>query len=111
MKSARNWPSILYWGGIRGENKGKMRFCWKLCWSVALALGGVLQVNAGGSGLNVVVVVNQSSSNSVELGNYYCEKRQVPPQNLLRPTWTGGNGTWTKTDFAVAPVASRNSNY
>jgi uncharacterized protein (TIGR03790 family) len=59
----------------------------------------VLQVNAGGSGLNVVVVVNQSSSNSVELGNYYCEKRQVPPQNLLRTTWTGGNGTWTKTDF------------
>jgi uncharacterized protein (TIGR03790 family) len=54
---------------------------------------------AGGSGLNVVVVVNQSSSNSVQLGNYYCEKRQVPPQNLLRVSWAGGNVEWPTTDF------------
>jgi uncharacterized protein (TIGR03790 family) len=57
------------------------------------------QVYGGGSGLNVVVVVNQSSSNSVELGNYYCEKRQVPPQNVLRTTWTGGNDGWLESDF------------
>jgi uncharacterized protein (TIGR03790 family) len=57
---------------------------------------------AGGSGLNVVVVVNQNSTNSVELGNYYCEQRQVPPQNLLRTTnWTGGNVEWTTNDFAT----------
>ena len=49
--------------------------------------------------MNVVVVVNQSSSNSVELGNYYCEKRQVPPQNVLRTTWTGGNDGWLESDF------------
>ena len=54
---------------------------------------------AGGSGLNVVVVVNQNSTNSVQLGNYYCEKRQVPPQNVLRTTWTGGNVSWQKSDF------------
>ena len=54
---------------------------------------------AGGSGLNVVVVVNQSSTNSVQLGNYYCEKRQVPPQNVLRTTWTGSNISWSKSDF------------
>ena len=55
---------------------------------------------AGGSGLNVVVVVNQNSTNSVQLGNYYCEKRGVPPQNLLRITnWTGGNVQWTTSDF------------
>ncbi len=54
---------------------------------------------AGGSGLNVVVVVNQNSSNSVQLGNYYCEKRQVPPQNVLRTSWTGGNVSWQKSDF------------
>ena len=54
---------------------------------------------AGGSGLNVVVVVNQNSTNSVQLGNYYCEKRQVPPQNVLRTSWTGGNVSWQKSDF------------
>ena len=54
---------------------------------------------AGGSGLNVAVVVNQSSTNSIQLGNYYCEKRQVPPQNLLRTTWPGGNVSWQKSDF------------
>jgi uncharacterized protein (TIGR03790 family) len=72
---------------------------WKMYWSVLLALGIARQVYAGGSGLNVAVVVNQSSSNSVELGNYYCEKRQVPPQNVLRTTWTGGNTQWTTNDF------------
>src|ERR1051326_2490192 len=76
-----------------------MKFCWKLCWSVIFFLGVGSRAYAGGSGLNVVVVVNQSSSNSVELGNYYCEKRQVPPQNVLRTSWTGGNISWTKTDF------------
>ncbi|MDB6017423.1 MAG: hypothetical protein JWR19_1912 [Pedosphaera sp.] len=54
---------------------------------------------AGGSGLNVVVVVNQNSSNSVQLGNYYCEQRQVPPQNVLRVNWPGDNVLWTNTDF------------
>ena len=55
---------------------------------------------AGGSGLNVVVVVNQNSSNSVLLGNYYCERRGVPPQNMLRLTnWFGGRVVWTNTDF------------
>jgi uncharacterized protein (TIGR03790 family) len=54
---------------------------------------------AGGSGLNVVVVVNQNSTNSVQLGNYYCEKRGVPPQNLLRINWTGNNIDWTRANF------------
>ena len=38
---------------------------------------------AGGSGLNVIVVVNQNSTNSVQLGNNYCEQRGVPPQNFV----------------------------
>ncbi len=54
---------------------------------------------AGGSGLNLVIVVNQSSSNSVQLGNYYREVRQVPPQNFLRINWTGGNTLWTLAEF------------
>src|SRR6266850_5573982 len=53
----------------------------------------------GGSGLNTIVVVNQSSSNSVEIGNYYCERRQVPPENLLRINWPGGNISWTNSEF------------
>lgn len=55
---------------------------------------------AGGSGLNVVVVVNQNSTNSVQLGNDYCEQRGVPPQNFLRVTgWTGGAILWSQSDF------------
>lgn len=54
---------------------------------------------AGGSGLNVVVVVNQNSTNSIQLGNYYCEKRGVPPQNLLRISWPGDNINWTRTNL------------
>jgi uncharacterized protein (TIGR03790 family) len=60
-----------------------------------------VQVWAGGGGLNVVVVVNQQSTNSVQVGNYYCELRQVPPQNLLRINWTGGNGSWSEADFTT----------
>jgi uncharacterized protein (TIGR03790 family) len=54
---------------------------------------------AGGNGLNVLVIVNQASTNSVQLGNYYMERRQIPPQNLVRTTWTGGNIDWSVTDL------------
>jgi len=63
---------------------------------------GLTGVFAGGSGLNVVVVVNQTSSNSVELGNYYCERRGVPPQNLLRINWTGSATDWTRANLDAA---------
>lgn len=61
-------------------------------WSGSLALGG-------GSGLNAVVVINQASSNSVAAGNYYCERRRVPPQNVLRIAWAGGNVEWSLQQF------------
>src|ERR1022692_4437426 len=64
-----------------------------LLWALSPGLWG------GGSGLNVVVVVNQNSTNSVQLGNYYCEKRQVPPQNVLRASWPGGNIQWLRSDL------------
>lgn len=55
---------------------------------------------AGGSGLNVLVVVNPNSPNSLALGNYYCERRQIPPQNVLRlQNWTGGNLAWSRGEF------------
>src|SRR5262249_7361190 len=47
--------------------------------------------HAGGSGLNVAVVVNQASSNSVQLGNYFCERRGVAPFNLVGINWSGVN--------------------
>jgi uncharacterized protein (TIGR03790 family) len=57
---------------------------------------------AGGSGLNVIVVVNQHSTNSVQLANDYCELRGVPPQNVLRLTnWTGSNINWSPGDFTT----------
>jgi uncharacterized protein (TIGR03790 family) len=69
-------------------------------WLASLLIGiSTLQLWAGGSGLNVVVVVNQSSTNSVLLGNYYRAQRQVPPQNVLRINWTGARNEWTVNDF------------
>ena len=65
---------------------------------LCLPAGGLL---AGGSGLNVAVVVNQNSTNSVQLGNYYAERRQIPPQNYLRINWSGGNTEWVDTDFST----------
>ena len=70
---------------------------------------------AGGSGLNMIVVVNQNSPNSLQLGNDYCEQRGVPSQNLLRMTgWTNGSINWSPGDFQtnllnplLAMVASR----
>jgi uncharacterized protein (TIGR03790 family) len=60
----------------------------------------VVSLWAGGSGLNVIVVVNQNSANSVQLGNAYCELRGVPPQNLFRLTgWTNGAVQWSVADF------------
>ena len=67
---------------------------------MGLSIAGLCtQVLAGGSGLNVVVIVNQNSPDSVELGNYYCEQRGVPPQNLLRVNWAGGSVNWTRAEF------------
>lgn len=60
-------------------------------------LPGVLW--AGGSGLNVVVVANSASSNSLALANYYCERRQIPPQNVLRIDWTGSSVNWSGDQF------------
>jgi len=72
--------------------------------AVMLLMAGALLagqiVRAGGSGLNVIVVVNQNSTNSVQLGNEYCAQRGVPPQNVLRLTnWFGGAINWSPADF------------
>lgn len=66
---------------------------------LALSCALACHVQAGGSGLNTVVVINQNSADSRELGNYYCERRQVPPENVLRIIWPGGNTSWSSADF------------
>ncbi len=76
------------------------RFLAGLALVCLLCLPGAPVLGAGG-GLNVVVMVNQDSSESVQLGNYYCERRQVPPQNLLRINWAGPNTEWALPDFAT----------
>src|SRR5580658_3382371 len=64
------------------------------------AIAFTLPAWAGESGLNVVVVVNQNTTESIQLGNEYCQLRDVPPQNLFRMTgWTGGNIEWTQSQF------------
>jgi uncharacterized protein (TIGR03790 family) len=76
-----------------------MRFITRLL-SILAAVLAAGTLWAGGSGLNVIVVVNQNSTNSVQLGNDYCEQRGVPPQNLLRMTgWTNGAIEWSPNDF------------
>src|SRR5512140_860162 len=71
---------------------------WRMA-ALWLALGPVV-VLAGGSGINVIVVVNQNSPDSVQLGNLYSQLRGVPPDNFLRLTnWTGGRVQWTRLDF------------
>src|SRR5438046_505760 len=70
-----------------------------------LAFAVVRSSLGGGSGLNTVVVVNQLSGNSRELANYYCEKRQIPPENVLRIQWGGDNLLWSADDFQTKLVA------
>lgn len=75
------------------------RFHRRGLWGVLLNFALALKLHAGASGLNTVVVINQTSSNSCELGNYYCQQRQVPPQNVLYVNWTGGNTLWASNDL------------
>jgi len=63
-------------------------------WLLAVAFA---PAQAGGSGLNVAVVVNSHSADSMALGNYYRERRQLPPQNIVRISWTGSRTDWTRT--------------
>jgi hypothetical protein len=75
-----------------------MRYCLKPLFALLMLLSASRSF-AGGSGLNTVIVVNQASSNSLALANYYAERRQVPPQNIFRLTnWAGGNVFWDITD-------------
>ena len=64
-----------------------------------LVLVSPLRSVAGGSGLNVALVINQASSNSVMLGNYYAEVRSIPPENILRINWAGLATSWSLPEF------------
>ena len=90
--------STLYYLRNVGDNRPVSRSL--VAWLLVVLLGfAAPAIHAGGSGLNVVVVVNQHSPNSVELGNYYRERRNVPPQNVLRIIWTGPVTEWTLADY------------
>jgi uncharacterized protein (TIGR03790 family) len=71
----------------------------KIASTVILLCAAVARLFAGGSGLNVAVVVNTNSSDSLQLANYYCEKRVVPPQNVLRIGWNGSKLIWTRAEL------------
>jgi uncharacterized protein (TIGR03790 family) len=77
-----------------------MRLLSKLvCIPAAVATTGTIW--AGGSGLNVAVILNQNSTNSIQLANAYCEQRCVPPQNVLRlnSQFTGGSVSCSVDEF------------
>ena len=71
-------------------------------WSL-YCVGCVLacSLRAGGSGLNTVVIASRNSSDSCEVANYFCQRRSVPPENVLRINWPGGNISWSGSDFAT----------
>lgn len=68
-------------------------------WLATALIAG--KIWAGGSGYNVAIVVNQNSTNSLQLANAYCEARGVPPQNvvLLSYQWPGGAVSCSLNDF------------
>ncbi|NOS68822.1 MAG: TIGR03790 family protein [Verrucomicrobia bacterium] len=74
---------------------------WRLLFSGILLWSSLfgLHAYAGGSGLNTLVVINQNSPDSIELGNYFSERRRVPPENIVRISWPGGNTYWDSTQF------------
>jgi uncharacterized protein (TIGR03790 family) len=80
------------------------RVHWRIFGLILLCCVLGFRLYAGGSGLNTVVIINQASSNSCELGNYYCQQRQVPPQNVLYINWMGGNTLWTSNDLQTSLV-------
>jgi uncharacterized protein (TIGR03790 family) len=91
--------SIFSPTGLRKKVQG-IFVCHLWLFGLVMALSIPLKTRAGGSGLNVIVVANQNSGNSLQLANDYCERRGVPPQNLWRMTgWTNGSINWAQSDF------------
>jgi uncharacterized protein (TIGR03790 family) len=78
----------------------KMRLRLKLLFALgAASIAG--RIWADGSGLNIAVIINQNSANSIQLANAYCEQRCVPPQNVLRLSnqWSGGSVSCSVDEF------------
>jgi uncharacterized protein (TIGR03790 family) len=67
--------------------------------SLLLLVLGIVPLWAGESGLNTIVIINQASPDSLALGNYYCERRAIPPENVLKVNWTGSKTIWTDAEF------------
>ena len=86
------------------QPSGNLRLAFSAGCILRLAFLGVLLLfsplaKAGGSGLNVLVVANSASPDSLDLANYYLQRRQIPPQNLLLVRWTGGRISWNPVQF------------
>ncbi len=80
-------------------SRGLDRACVAICIGAAAWLSLAGAARAGGSGLSTVVVVNTASSNSLALGNYYAERRQIPPRQVLRIAWTGAPTSWSLAEY------------
>ena len=96
---------MLYRFGFQGEDESMKTWFRGLVW-LGFLISSAAGLHAGGSGLNVLLVVNQASTNSIQLGNYFAEQRQVPPQNTVRINWTGGNTNWNSDQFQTNLLAA-----
>ncbi len=106
MTTLAQHPGIL---PVIAQASQMLKLIRPMCVSILRCLCGVailLSLNqftssaqAGGSGLNTLVVINQNSSNSITVGNYFAERRNVPPENIVRISWPGGNISWDDTQF------------
>src|SRR5437870_2367586 len=61
---------------------GHMRLCqivFAIC-AVLLSVGQILAQSVD----NVVVVINEASPTSIEIGGYYAQRRTIPKENVIR---------------------------
>lgn len=91
-------PGLLYlrrafWNGVSVSDALSRALIWLVLYAFSVPVWG------GGSGLNVAIVANRSSSNSLALANYYREQREVPPQNVLYIDWPNTPVQWSRYDF------------
>src|SRR5258708_13333199 len=74
---------------------------WRGLATLLFILAVTTRIYGAGSGFNVGIVVNQNSTNSIQLANYYCEQRHIPPQNVVRINWSGSTVEWSRANFEI----------
>jgi len=69
-----------------------------------LLIAGVIEAWAGGGPQNVLLIVNDQSANSLELGHYYASRHGVPQHNICHVSLDPALYATTNTFFQTAVV-------